>query len=63
MQRVSRNHRRSERKLHDDVVIVTTFSYIGDRINSGGECHAAMISRARIGWVTFIECQDLLFGK
>ena len=37
-------------KLHDDVEIVTEFSYLGDRINSGV---SAVTSRTRIRWAKF----------
>ena len=47
-------------KLHDDMEIVTKFSYLGDRINSGGGCGAAVTSQTRLGWMKFRECQDLL---
>ena len=47
-------------KLHDDVETVTEFSYLGDRINSGGGCAAAVTSRTRLGWVKSRECQDIL---
>ena len=32
-------------KLHDDVETATEFSYLDDRINSGGGCVAALTSR------------------
>ena len=32
-------------KLHDDVETVTEFSYLGDRINSGGGCVVAVTFR------------------
>ena len=48
-----------EEKLHD-VETVTHFSYLGDRTDSGGGCEVAVISRTRLGWVKFRECQDLL---
>ena len=60
MQRVSRKRRRPE---NDDVDTVTEFSYLGDRINSGNGCEAAVASRTRIGWAEFSECQDLLCGN
>ena len=37
-------------KLHDVVETVTDFSYIANRINSGGGCVAAVIHRIRLGW-------------
>ena len=46
-----------EEKLHHDVEIVTDFSYLGDRTNSG--CEVAATTRTRLGWVEFRECQDL----
>ena len=36
-------------KLHDYVETETEFSYLVDRINSGGGCGAAVTSRTRIG--------------
>ena len=39
-------------KLHD-VEKVTDLSYLGDGINSGGGCEAAVTSITRTGWVTF----------
>ena len=50
-------------KLHDDVETVAEFSYVGNTINLGGGCVAAVASRTRLGWVKFRECQDLLLGK
>ena len=45
--------RRSGRKLHEDVKKVIDFSYLGDRIYSGGGCEAAVTSRTRLEWVKF----------
>ena len=42
---------------------VRDFSYLGDRINSGGGCEAAVTSRTRLGWAKFKECHDLLCWK
>ena len=50
-------------KLHDDVETVTDFSYLGDRIYSGGGCEVAVTSRTRIGWAKFSVCHDLLCRK
>ena len=47
-------------KLCDDMGTVTECSYLGDRINSGGVCVAAVTSRTRIEWAKFRECHDLL---
>ena len=37
--------------------------YLGDRVNASGGCEAAVIARARIGWVKFSECGELLNSK
>ena len=42
---------------------VIEFSYLGDRVSSGGGCVAAVTSRTRLGWVKFRECHDLLCGR
>ena len=39
------NEKDQEETLHDNVETVTDFSYLGDRINSGGGCEAPVISR------------------
>ena len=39
---------------------VRGFYYLGDRVNAGGGCKAAVTVRARIGWVKFRECGELL---
>ena len=62
MQRASRMRRRSEGKLHN-VETATKFSYLGDRIDSGGGFVAAVTSSTRLGWAKFRECQDLLCGR
>ena len=41
----------------------TVFCYLGDRVNASGGCEAAVIARARIGWVKFKECRELLNSK
>ena len=35
----------------------------GNRLNAGGGCQAAVTARARIGWVKFRECGELLNSK
>ena len=39
------------------------FSYLGDRVNAGSGCKAAVTTRGRIGWVKFRECRELLNSK
>ena len=50
-----------KKKMHDDVKTVTEFTYLGDRINSGGGCVVAVTSRTRLGWVKSREYQDILY--
>ena len=38
-----------EEKLNDYVETVTDFTYLGNRINSGGGCVAAVASRNKLG--------------
>ena len=47
------NVEEQEEKLHDDVKTVTDFSFLGDRINSGGRFRTAVTSRTRLEWVIF----------
>ena len=50
-------------ELCEDVETVRGFSYLGDRVNASGGCEAAVTVRARIGWVKFKECGQLLNSK
>ena len=50
-------------KLCDEVEIVNRFYCLGDRLNSSGNCEAAVTARVRIGWVRFNECGKLLLGN
>ena len=43
--------------------MVRGFCYLGDRVNISGGCKAAVTARARIGWVKFRECGELLNSK
>ena len=38
--------------------IVRQFTYLGDRVNTGGECVAAVTARTRCGWVQLRECGE-----
>ena len=46
-----------------EVETVKSFCYLGDRVNASGGCEAAVTARARIGWVKFKECGELLNSK
>ena len=50
-------------ELSEEVETVTGFSYLGDRVNASGGCEAAVTARARIGWVKFRECREILNSK
>ena len=47
----------------EEVETVRDFCYLKDRVNASGGCKAAMTVRARIGWVKFKECGELLNSK
>ena len=36
------------------------FCYLGYRLNPSGGCEAIITARARIGWVRFKECGEML---
>ena len=42
---------------------VKSFCYLGDRVNASGSYEAAATARARIGWMKFKECGELLNSK
>ena len=50
-------------KLCDKVETENGFCNLGDRLNAGGGCEAAVTARVRIGWVKFMECEELLLGN
>ena len=49
--------------LYDGVGTVNGFCYLGDRLNPSGWCEMAVTARARLGWVKFRECGELLHGE
>ena len=51
---------RDREELREEVETVIGFCYLGDRVNAGGGCKAAVTARARTGWVKFRECGELL---
>ena len=50
-------------ELCEEVETVRGFCYLGDRVNASGGCEAAVTTRARIGWLKFRECEELLNSK
>ena len=53
----------SVEELCQELGTVRGFCYLGGRVNAGGGCEAAVTARARIGWVKFRECRELLNSK
>ena len=49
--------------LCEEVETVKGFCYLGDRLNAIGGCETAVTARARIGWMKFRECGELLLGR
>ena len=52
-----------EEKLCYEAETVMEFTYLGDRESASGRCEADVTARIRYGWVTPIECGELLNGK
>ena len=50
-------------KLCDGVDTVREFSYLGDTLSESGGCEVAVTSRARLGWMKFRECGEILIGR
>ena len=49
--------------LCDEVEHVMEFTYLGDRVRACGGYEAAVPDRTRCGWVKFMECRELLYGR
>ena len=52
-----------EEKLRDEVETAMEFTYLGDRVSTGGGCEAAVTARTRCGWVKCRECSELMYGR
>ena len=52
-----------EDNICDEVETAREFPYLGDRVSADGGCEAAVIARARCGWVRFRESGELLYGR
>ena len=50
-------------ELCEEVETVRDFCYLGDRVNASGGYEGAVTARARIGWMKFKECKELLNSK
>ena len=53
----------SVKELCKEVETVRGFCHFGDRVNASDGCEAAVTTGARIGWVKFKECRELLNSK
>ena len=51
------------KQLCDEIETVNGFCYLGDRLSANGGCETAVTARARLGWVKFRECGELLQGR
>ena len=47
----------------EEVETMRGFCCLKDSVNASGGCEAAVTARARIGWVKFKECGELLNSK
>ena len=52
-----------ELSFFDQVDLVKSFYYLGDRLKASGGSEAAVTARMRIEWIKFRECEKLLYGK
>ena len=52
--------KQSVEELCEEVETLRGFCYLGDRVNAGSGCEAAVTTRSRNGWVKFRECGELL---
>ena len=50
-------------KLCDYIETVKGFCYVDDRFNVSGSSEAAITVRARIEWVIYRECGEVLYSK
>ena len=50
-------------ELCEEVETVRSFCYLGDRVDANGGCEIAVTARARLGWVKFRECGELLNSR
>ena len=49
--------------LCDEVETASEFTYLADRVSTGGGCEAAVTARTRCGWLRLRECGELLYGR
>ena len=51
-----------EETFYEEVKTVREFTYLGDRVNAGGGCEAAVTAITRCWWVKLSECDELPHG-
>ena len=52
-----------EERSCDELVTVMEFTYLGNRVNAGEGCEAAVTARTRCAWAKYRECGELLCKK
>ena len=52
-----------EVKLCDEVETVGEFTYLCDRVSTGGGCKAAVAVITRCGWIRHRQCGEFLYGR
>ena len=50
-------------KLCNEVETVSQFIYLGDRVNVGGGCEAAVTAMTRCAWFRHRDSGELLYGR
>ena len=53
----------NRKKLCDEVETERELTYLGDRVSADGECEAAVTAIRRCGWIKFMKCGKLLYGR
>ena len=61
MKRIVKSNK--ELTFYDQVEVVKSFCYSGDRLNAYGGSEAAVTAKARIGWIKFREFGELPNGR
>ena len=52
----------AKKKPYNDIEMAKDFC-LGNRLNASSSSEAAVMARARIRWVKFRECREVLYGK
>ena len=52
-----------EEKLCDEVVTVRVFTYLCDKVSTGGGYEATLTASTRCGWVKCMKCSEMVCGR